>query len=52
MSAAGIAMIVIVVLIVVALVVYLVSTMLELRKITAGLDEVIAGVRGGPVKRQ
>ena len=44
MSAAGIAMIVIVVLIVVALVVYLVSTILELRKITAGLDEVIAGV--------
>ncbi len=44
MSAAGIAMIVIVVLIVVALVVYLVSTILELRKITAGLDEVINAV--------
>lgn len=46
MSAAGIAMIVIVALIVLALVVYLVATILQLRAITAGLDEVIANVGG------
>jgi hypothetical protein len=44
MSAAGIAMIVIVVLIVLALVVYLVATILQLRAITNGLDVVIANV--------
>jgi uncharacterized protein YoxC len=42
--AAGAVMIVAVLAIVAALVFYLVSTILELRKITAGLDEVIAGV--------
>jgi hypothetical protein len=44
MDAAGVAMIVAVVLIVLALVYYLVSTILELRRIADGLDEVIAGV--------
>lgn len=44
MSAAGVVMIVIVALIVVALVVYLVATILALRSITAGLDEVITSV--------
>ncbi len=43
-SAAGVTMIVAVVLIVLVLVYFLVSTILELRKITAGLDEVIGGV--------
>jgi hypothetical protein len=43
-SAPGAVMIVAVVLIVLALVYYLVSTILELRKITAGLDDVIQGV--------
>jgi uncharacterized protein YoxC len=43
-SAPGAVMLVAVVLIVLALVYYLVSTILELRKITKGLDEVIAGV--------
>ena len=43
-EAAGVTMIVAVLLIVLALVYFLVSTILELRKITAGLDEVIAGV--------
>ena len=42
--AAGVVMIVAVVAIVLALVYFLVSTILELRKITAGLDEVIGGV--------
>lgn len=42
--AAGVAMVFVVLLIVLALVYFLVSTILELRKITAGLDEVIAGV--------
>ena len=42
--AAGVVMIFAVLLIVLALVYYLVSTILELRKITAGLDAVIAGV--------
>ncbi|MEK6328689.1 MAG: hypothetical protein AABM66_14365, partial [Actinomycetota bacterium] len=42
--AAGVAMIFAVLLIVLALVYFLVSTILELRKITAGLDDVIAGV--------
>ena len=42
--AAGVAMIFAVLLIVLALVYFLVSTILELRKITAGLDEVIVGV--------
>lgn len=42
--AAGVVMVVAVVLIVLALVYYLVSTILALRKITAGLDEVIVGV--------
>jgi hypothetical protein len=46
MPAAGIVMIVAVVLIVLALVFYLVSTIVALRRITAGLDEVIAGVTG------
>ena len=41
---AAVTMIGAVLLIVLALVFYLVSTILELRKITAGLDEVIAGV--------
>jgi hypothetical protein len=44
MSAAGAVLIVIVVLIVLALVFYLVSTILALRQITSGLDDVIAGV--------
>ncbi len=44
MSAAGVVLIVIVVLIVLALVYYLVSTIVALRRITAGLDEAIAGV--------
>ena len=44
MSAAAAVMIVAVLLIVLALVYYLVSTIVALRKITAGLDEVIAGV--------
>lgn len=44
MSAAGLVMVIIVALIVAALVVYLVGTILELRKITAGLDEVIGNV--------
>ena len=44
MPAAGVVMIVAVVLIVLALVYYLVSTILALRQITAGLDEAIAGV--------
>ena len=52
--AAGVVMIVAVLLIVLALVFYLVSTILELRRIAAGLDEVIAGVgeileKTGPV---
>ena len=46
MPAAGIVMIVIVVLIVAAVVLYLVGTILALRKITSGLDEAIAGVTG------
>lgn len=54
MSAAGIAMIVIVALIVLALVVYLVATIIQLRAITAGLDAVIENVgeilaKTGPV---
>jgi hypothetical protein len=44
MPAAGVVLIVAVVLIVLALVYYLVSTILALREITNGLDEVIAGV--------
>jgi hypothetical protein len=44
--AAGIVMIIAVVLIVLALVYYLVSTIVALRRITAGLDDVIAGVTG------
>jgi uncharacterized protein YoxC len=44
MPAAGVVLIVAVVLIVLALVFYLVSTILQLRAITDGLDEVIAGV--------
>ena len=44
MFAAGIVTIVIAALIVLALVYYLVSTIFELRKITAGLDDVIASV--------
>jgi hypothetical protein len=44
MPAVAIVMILAVLLIVLALVYYLVSTILQLRKITAGLDEVIAGV--------
>jgi len=44
MSGAAVVMILAVVLIVLALVYYLVSTILELRKIAGGLDEVIAGV--------
>src|SRR6202021_1630215 len=46
MPAAGVVMIVAVVLIVAAVVVYLVSTILALRKITAGLDVAINGVGG------
>jgi hypothetical protein len=44
MPAAGVVTIVAVVLIVLALVYFLVSTIVALRKITAGLDEAIAGV--------
>jgi hypothetical protein len=44
MSGAAVVMIVAVVLIVLALVYYLVSTIFALRQITAGLDDVIAGV--------
>ena len=44
MPAAGVVMLVAVVLIVLALVYYLVSTILVLRRIAAGLDEAIAGV--------
>lgn len=44
MTAAGAVLIVAVVLIVLALVYYLVSTIVALRKISAGLDEVIGGV--------
>lgn len=44
MPAAGVVTIVAVVLIVLALVYYLVSTIVVLRKITAGLDDAIAGV--------
>jgi hypothetical protein len=44
MTGAGAVLIVAVVLIVLALVYYLVSTILALRKISAGLDEVIGGV--------
>ena len=43
-AAPAVVMIIAVLLIVLALVYFLVSTILELRKITAGLDEVIAGV--------
>jgi hypothetical protein len=44
MSGAAVVMIIAVVLIVLALVYYLVSTIVELRRIADGLDEVIAGV--------
>lgn len=44
MPAAGVVMLIAVLLIVLALVYYLVSTILELRKIASGLDEVIVGV--------
>ena len=44
--AAGVVMVIAVLLIVLALVYFLVSTILELRKIVAGLDEVIVGVSG------
>ena len=44
MTAAGAVLIVAVLLIVLALVYFLVSTIVQLRKITAGLDEVISGV--------
>ena len=55
MPAAGVVMIIAVVLIVAAVVFYLVSTIVALRKITAGLDEAIRGVWGiveksGPVE--
>ena len=46
MPAAGVVLIIAVLLIVLALVYYLVSTIVALRKITAGLDEAIAGVGG------
>jgi hypothetical protein len=46
MPAAGAVMLIAVVLIVLALVYYLVSTILELRKIADGLDRTIAGVGG------
>src|ERR1039457_1805646 len=46
MPAAGVVMIIAVLLIVLALVFYLVSVIVALRKVTAGLDEVIAGVTG------
>src|ERR1700690_3225655 len=45
-AAAGAVTILAVALIVLALVFYLVSTIVQLRKITAGLDEAIAGVGG------
>jgi hypothetical protein len=44
MPAAGVVLIIAVLLIVLAIVYYLVSTILALRKITAGLDQAIAGV--------
>jgi hypothetical protein len=44
--AAGVVMVIAVLLIVLALVYFLVSTILQLRKIVAGLDEVIVGVSG------
>ena len=44
MSGAAVLIVIAVLLIVVALVVYLVGTILELRKITSGLDEVIGNV--------
>jgi hypothetical protein len=46
MPAAGVVLIVAVVLIIVAVVVYLLATIVALRRITAGLDEAIAGVTG------
>jgi hypothetical protein len=46
MTAAGVVMIIAVVAIVAAAVFYLVSTIVALRRITAGLDEAIAGVVG------
>ena len=46
MPAAGVVLIIAVLLIVAALVYFLVSTILALRKITAGLDDAIAGVGG------
>ena len=46
MPAAGVVLVIAVVLIVLALVYYLVSTIVALRRITAGLDEVIVGVSG------
>ena len=46
MPAAGVVMLIAVVLIVLALVYYLVSTIVALRQITAGLDEVIRDVTG------
>src|SRR5438270_10921552 len=46
MPAAGVVMIIAVVAIVAALVFYLVSTILALRKVTAGLEEAISGVVG------
>ena len=46
MPAAGVVMVIAVVLIVLALVYYLLSTIVALRKITKGLDEVIADVSG------
>src|SRR6478736_2862522 len=46
MPAAGYVMVVAVVLIVLALVYYLVSTIVALRRITAGLDDVIGDVTG------
>jgi hypothetical protein len=46
MPAAGVVMIIAVVLIVAAIVVYLVLTILALRRITSGLDEAITGVVG------
>jgi hypothetical protein len=46
MPAAGVVMIIAVLLIVAAVVYFLVSTILALRKITAGLDDAIAGVVG------
>ena len=45
MPAAGVVMIIAVVLIVLALVYYLVSTIVALRQISAGLDQALAGVR-------